>query len=171
MLAVSVTQAHVPRDVGSALTDALCTERRLLDDLTGVLESQRAAVERDDLAGVDESIFAAQRVFRTLGEARRYRRSLLALVTGRDDIPLGELDAALGPRMTLRLRAVRDELREAARRLEGQIGRNRLLLQEALSAGDQLIRAFSSAPATPAVYAPPGCATPPSGTILLDRQA
>jgi len=169
-VAVAAVRARPERDLGSALTEALSTERRLLEDLALVLERQRTAVERDDLAGVDESVFAAQRVFRTLGEAKRYRCSLLELAVGRGDVGLGELDAAMGPAMPLGLRAARDELRNTARRLEGQLQRNRHLLDAALTAGDRLIWALAGTPATAAVYAPRGCAAPPSGTVLLNRQ-
>lgn len=172
MLALHLEAAGAPpaRDLGEALAGAFATERRLLEDLAGVLERQRAAVERDDLAGVDESVFAAQRVFRTLGEARRYRRSLLALAAGCEDAPLGELEAVLGPAMTPRLGAARDELRSAARRLERQLERNRGLLQAAITTGDRLIRALSGAPAEAPVYAAHGNGAAPSAAILLDRQ-
>lgn len=153
-----------------ALAETLRTESRLLRDLATVLERQRRAVEADDLSGVDESVFAAQRVFRTLGEARRRRRALLELLAGSDDVSLADLEQALGTLMTRTLRDARDELRDAARHLEGDLGRNRALLQAALEAGDRLIRAISGAPTAGAVYAPPGEGSAPSGTVLLNTQ-
>ncbi|HSW31126.1 MAG TPA: flagellar export chaperone FlgN [Longimicrobiales bacterium] len=172
MLAAQVLAAETrpTRDLGEALAEALGRERKLLEDLAGVLERQRQAVERDDLAGVDESVFAAQRVFRTLGEARRYRRSLLELASGAGDVPLGDFDRALGPLMTLRLGRARDELKQTAQRLEGQLSRNRHLLEAALDSGDRLIRALSGAPPAAAVYAPPGQVVLTSGAALLNRQ-
>lgn len=153
-----------------ALVETLRTECRLLRDLATVLERQRRAVETDDLTGVDESVFAAQRIFRTLSEARRRRRSLLELLAGYEEVSLADLDEVLGPLMTRTLREARDELRDAARQLEGNLGRNRALLQAALEAGDRLIRAMSGAPASGAVYAPPGTGSAPSGTVLLNMQ-
>lgn len=153
-----------------ALAETLRTECRLLRDLATVLERQRRAVEADDLAGVDESVFAAQRVFRTLSEARRRRRSLIVLLAGYEDVSLADLDEVLGPLMTRTLREARDELRDAARHLEGHLGVNRSLLKAALEAGDRLIRAMSGAPTTGAAYAPPGTGSAPSGTVLLNTQ-
>lgn len=153
-----------------ALAETLRTECRLLRDLAAVLERQRAAVQSDDLGGVDESVFAAQRVFRTLAEARRRRRSLLELLAGDPDVGLSEMDTALGPLMTVRIRDARDELRDAAGNLETHLGRNRELLRTALQAGDRLIRAMSGAPAAGAVYARRGVGAAPSGTVLLNTQ-
>jgi hypothetical protein len=169
-MSADLAQPRRERDLGSALTEALSTECRLLEDLARVLERQHLAVERDDLAGVDESVFAAQRVFRTLGEARRYRRSLLELASGRSDVTLGELDTAFGSKLPRDLGLARDALRAAAGRLEGQLDRNRHLLEAALGAGDRLIRALSGSPAEPTVYARHGGAVASSGTVFLNRQ-
>ena len=57
-----------------SMTDALTTERRLLDELISVMRRQRSAVGDDDLQRVDDSVFATHRVLVTLNEARRRRR-------------------------------------------------------------------------------------------------
>jgi hypothetical protein len=57
-----------------SLTDALTTERRLLDELIVVMRRQRTAVGQDDLQAVDDSVFSTHRVLVTLSEARRRRR-------------------------------------------------------------------------------------------------
>ncbi len=160
-----------PRDLSEALAGALVTESRLVESLSAILERQRVSVEKDDLAGVDESVFAAQRVFRTLGEARRYRRSLLELAAGDGNIPLGELDTALGRGMTPALGAARDGLRDAARRLERQLDRNRHLLRAAMAAGDHLLRALGEPVAPTGLYSPQGAAGGASGPpLLLNRR-
>ena len=48
-----------------SLTDALVTERRLIDELIGVMRRQRSAVGQDDLQSVDDSVFATHRVLVT----------------------------------------------------------------------------------------------------------
>ena len=53
-----------------SLTDALKTERRLIDELISVMKRQRSAVGDDDLQAVDDSVFATHRVLVTLSEAR-----------------------------------------------------------------------------------------------------
>jgi len=55
----------------SGLADALRREAKLLMDLREVLERQRRGVAEEDLALVDETVYSAQRIFRTLAEARR----------------------------------------------------------------------------------------------------
>jgi hypothetical protein len=60
----------------AALADALRSEARLLGDLVNIMHLQRASVARDDIDGVDDSVFATHRILVTLGEARRRRRSL-----------------------------------------------------------------------------------------------
>jgi len=152
------------------LEDAMRTERRLLDGLIDVLDRQRSAVAADDLALLDDSVFAAQRVLLTLGEARRRRRTLLGIVTGEEDLHLVELEEAVGPGITASLRVARDELREAARRLAEAIGRNRVVLGSALSAGDRLIKVLCGAPDKPAAYGAPGHDAQAGGTLLIDTQ-
>jgi flagellar biosynthesis/type III secretory pathway chaperone len=154
----------------AALEEAFKTERRLLLDLLGVLEHQRSGVAADDIAQVDESVFAAQRVLRTLAEARRRRRALLGVIVGDEGTSLGDLDEAMGGSMTLGLRTARDELLDAARSLARGLDRNRLILQGAISSGDRLLKALTGAPEGPIVYGAPGAKSAPSGTVLVNRQ-
>jgi len=157
-----------------SLTDALATERRLLDELIAVMRRQRAAVSDDNLQLVDDSVFATHRVLVTLGEARRRRRTLNTLIGQREDLGIHALEEALGPRMTPALRAARDELHNAARSLSREVALNRRILREALACGDAYARALTGADAPPATYgaasghsAPPGRA---QSTTLLDRR-
>src|SRR6478752_7932907 len=83
-----------------SLTDALITERKLLDELIAVMRRQRTAVGEDDLQSVDDSVFATHRVLVTLNEARRRRRTLNTLIGQREDIGIHALEDALGARMT-----------------------------------------------------------------------
>ena len=132
-----------------SLTDALATERRLLDELIAVMRRQRDAVGDDDLQKVDDSVFATHRVLVTLNEARRRRRSLNTLIGQREDIGIHQLDEALGPRMTPALREARDQLHSAARALSREVALNRRILREALACGDAYARTLAGAEKSP----------------------
>lgn len=130
-----------------SMTDALITERRLIDELIAVMRRQRSAVGEDDLQAVDDSVFATHRVLVTLSEARRQRRNLNALIGQREDLGIHSLDEALGSRMTDALREARDELHNAARSLSREVALNRRILREALAAGDVYARTLAGAEA------------------------
>jgi flagellar biosynthesis/type III secretory pathway chaperone len=135
------------------LVDELETERRLLDELARVLVAQREGISSDDLASIDESVFGAQRILRTLQEARRRRRTLLQLLGVEPETELRELGGALGPRMTPELNTSRDELLQAAMRLSRELTVNRRVVDGALEVGNQLLRAFTGSPERPNLYA------------------
>jgi len=132
-----------------SLTDALVTERRLLDELIGVMRRQREAVGDDDLQKVDDSVFSTHRVLVTLNEARRRRRTLNTLIGQREDMGIHALDEALGHRMTPALREARDELHLAAKSLSREVALNRRILREALASGDAYARTLAGAEAAP----------------------
>jgi FlgN protein len=153
-----------------SLTDALRTERRLLDELMGVMRRQREAVGQDDLQAVDDSVFATHRVLVTLSEARRRRRSLNTLIGEREDLGIHLLDEVLGPRMTDDLRAARDELHDAARALSREVAINRRILREALAHGDTFARTLAGAMQSPAYGTPPAPQVRTQAHSLLDRR-
>jgi hypothetical protein len=154
-----------------SLTDALNTERRLLEELIGVMRRQRSAVGDDDLQSVDDSVFATHRVLVTLNEARRRRRALNTLIGQREDLGIHGLDEALGPRMTRALREARDQLHDAARALSHEVSLNRRILREALAHGDAYARTLAGAEKSPTYAAQPA---PPQvrsqANSLLDRR-
>lgn len=155
-----------------SLTDALLTERRLLDELIAVMRRQRSAVGDDDLQRVDDSVFATHRVLVTLNEARRRRRNLNALIGQREDIGIHALESVLGGRMTPALREARDELHSAARALSHEVSLNRRILREALAHGDAYARTLAGAE-KPATYATQPAAAPAvrsQTNSLLDRR-
>lgn len=156
-----------------ALTNAVTTEVRLLEDLIGIMRRQRKAVSSDDLQGVDDSVYATHRVLVTLGEARRRRRSLNQIVGGTEDLPLKGLEHTLGDRMTEELRFAREGLHAAALTLSQEVEVNRQVLREALASGNEYVRAIYR-PAEPRLlYAAEGARTDSdaSGGILLNRRA
>ena len=166
-----------------ALTDALHSEQRLIDELVATMRRQREAVAADDLQTLDDSVFATHRILQTLGEARKRRRSLNRLLGEPEDLGLRELEHALGGRMTAALRVAKDGLQAAARTLSREVAINREVLREAMASSDSYVRilcggpaeqlygapAAQPAPAAPVYGAPKGA--PKGAVLLLNRQA
>ena len=156
-MTLSAQPLSVPRIGPSAkiddLADAFETERWLLDELAGVLARQRDGLAANDLAVLDESVYSAQRVFLTLQQARRRRRTLLELVAGQSDVRIAELEGVLGYDMTPQLGEARDELLEAAQRLQRALDVNRRVIDGAMAVGDQLIRMLAGGSERAPLYA------------------
>lgn len=130
-----------------ALSNALNSERKLIEELVAVVLNQRAAIGVDDLQAVDDSVFATHRLLLTLGEARKRRRSINSIMGVDEATGVKQLSDALGSWMTPKLHTERDELQEAARRLSREIEINRRLLREALANSESFVRAMRGAPA------------------------
>jgi hypothetical protein len=171
----NVAEPHpVPQQLAVArdrMIDALGSERRLIDELIGLMRRQRAAIGSDDLQGVEETVYAVQRVLCTLGEARKRRRALNVRFGRGEDLDLRDLEDALGPSFTPRVREAREELQTAAQMLSGEVAINRRVLRDALAAGDEHVRALLSAGAPQPLYTETATAERPAGARLLDRQA
>lgn len=173
MLAVSLDPqipGHCPEHV-AAFEETLKTERRLLDELVAVLGAQRLGVSRNDLSAVDDSVFAAQRILRTLAEARRRHRTLLAVLVGRDDLSLQEVEEAMGPHMALGTRRALYALNDAAHRLAGELEQNRRILEGAMTAGETLLRALTGGTRPSATYVSGSAPSGPGRSALVDTQA
>lgn len=130
----------------SGLTDALVSERRLIEELVTAMHQQREAVAADDLPAIDDSVFAVQRILLTLGEARKRRRTLNARLGQPEGLALRDLLERLGPHATEALRIARDDLQAAAQRLAREVATNRQLLREALASGEDMVRALAGVP-------------------------
>jgi len=153
-----------------SLTDALSTERRLLDELITVMRRQRTAVGQDDLQAVDDSVFSTHRVLVTLSEARRRRRNLNALIGQQEDLGIHALDDALGSRMTDALRQARDDLYRAARALSREVALHRRILREALACGDAFARTLAGVESSPVYASHPVPQPRAQSNTLLDRR-
>lgn len=129
------------------LVDALQTELRLVEELTEIMLRQRAAVAAEDLPGVDDSVYAVQRVLFTLGEARKRRRSLNGCLGFAEDIPLRDLLEVMGDTAPPALRLASERLHATARLLANEVSINRQVLRESLAAGDAYVRALTGATA------------------------
>jgi FlgN protein len=154
-----------------ALVDALGSENRLLGELVTVLRRQRDAVAGDDLQQIDDSVFATHRILVTLGEARRRRKSLNRILGGAENIGVEDMEAALGPRMTDAVRSARDGLKGTAKILSREVEMNRRVLRQALTTGEQMVRAMC-APADKPLYSADTrpATTSAGGGILINRQ-
>jgi hypothetical protein len=161
-------QLAVARD---RMIDALGSERRLIDELIGLMRRQRAAVGADDLQGVEETVYAVQRVLCTLGEARKRRRALNVRFGRAEDIGLRDLEDALGESFTPRVREVREELQAAAQTLSSEVAVNRRVLREALTVGDEHARALLGSGMPQPLYTEAAATERPTGARLIDRQA
>ena len=153
------------------MVDALASERKLIDELIGLMRRQRAAVGADDLQGVEESVYAVQRVLHTLGEARKRRRALNVRFGKSEDLGLHDLEEALGGLFDPRMRDARAGLQDAARMLSGEVAVNRKVLREALAVGDEYVRALLGAGMPQPLYTETAAAERPAGARLLDTQA
>ncbi len=154
------------------LVDALVTERRLLDDLIAQMRRQRAAVGIDDIQGVDDSTFATHRILATLGQARQRRRQLNLLIGGSEDSTLSDLEQVLGACIDSRFAEARQRLQHSADTLTREVGMNRKLLREAISANDQHVRTLAGEPERGSTYAGNGTAPSPAPTnrgVLVNR--
>ncbi len=162
-------------EAGAAnLAGAFRDEARLLADLIQVLRRQREAVASDDLSVVDETVFAAQRIFRTLGQARRRRRSLLQVVAGKGDAALRELEEVMGPAMTPDLEEAAETLHGKAVELSRELEVNRQVLNGAIRSGEELMMALCGEKKreAPQVYGPNPVPASPNGEsgIIINRQ-
>ncbi|MHB1297445.1 MAG: flagellar protein FlgN [Gemmatimonadaceae bacterium] len=157
---------HEP--IVAALAQALVEEERILADVIGVLLRQREAIARDDLAALDDSVFATHRMLLTLGEARRRRITLNNLLGEADDLSMGALDDTFGGAPPPAVQSAMDALGSTGEALRKEIDLNQRVLRVAVDAGDQLVRAFSGVPVQPAGY---GTAAAHSGDgVLFDRR-
>ena len=135
----------------SALAKALREEEVLLRDLAQVLRHQRDALGRDDLEGLDDSVFATHRVLLTLGEARRRRQALNVRLGESDDLSLAAVEDAFGGEPPIEIRTALDALAVTGETLRREVELNQRVLRVAVEACDQLVRALC-------------------GTAMLDRR-
>jgi FlgN protein len=159
--------SSAPAAAVDAILDVLATERRLVGDLTEIVERQRHALASDDLEGVDHTSHAMQRVLFTLHEARSRRRGIGRLLGG-SDVPIRDIEDYLGDRMTDAVRDARANLRVAARRLSDAIEVNRRVLSSALAASDAYAARITGAPNALTYQETPAAATRRGG-VLLNR--
>jgi hypothetical protein len=159
----------MPNPLIEGLIDTLKSERRLLDDLRAIMLRQRTAVASDDLAELDDTVFAVQRVLLTLNEARKRRRMLSERLGCDVETPPRHLADALGLQGTEAVRSASQGLEEAARALAREVAVNREVLRKGLATSEEFVRILTGAPAKKVGY-PDGGPTL-QGTLMVNRQA
>lgn len=151
------------------LSDVLGTERRLLEELTLVMQKQRAAVAGNDLQALDDSVFATYRVLATLGEARRRRKSVNRLLGAAEDMNVNDLEDVLGDRATPTVIAARDALQDTAVSLSREVDINKQVLRTAMDNGNDYVQKLFGGAAQGATYVAPQAAA--SSTALRPTTA
>lgn len=161
-----------PAATVATLAETLRSEARLLEDLVAIMNRQRDAVAHDDIDALDDTVFSTHRVLVTLGEARRRRRSLNALLGGSDDLGLAALDELFEGNVPLEIRSAAGRLTDTAKILQREVEINRRVLRVAIEAGDRLVRVLMGAPlATSISYVPAQSSRAgSSGGVILDRR-
>ena len=118
-------------ELRTLLVTALQEEVGLLDGLRTIFASQREAVAHGDPHALDDGVFAATRVMRTMDEARRRRLRLMTRLLGAT--PESEdVEALLAGSANRPVRVAREQMREAAARLRGEVSLLRRILSVAL---------------------------------------
>lgn len=131
--AVNADSTTSPEDaLRNMLAAALDEEVTLLDGLRDIFACQRDAIAAGDPHALDDGVFAATRVMRTMEEARRRRTSLTTRLIG-GDLEFDEWDVVLaGPENRL-VRLGQERVRQAAARLREEVAMLRRILHSALS--------------------------------------
>lgn len=171
------TLAHEPRggtpDEGLRvrLEATLEKEAELLDELRQVFRRQREALVRGDAERLDDGVFAATRLMRTLDEARASRRKVTVGLLGAD-VDFLELDDMLSGQASTGLLAARETVLQAARGLRQEVAVLRSSLHVLLDDNRRCLDALLGADGPTAI--PVGEArssAPEGGRQLLDRHA
>jgi hypothetical protein len=168
------TDASMEARLRSLLASAMEEEVGMLDTLREIFVAQREALSAGDPAALDDGVFAATRVIRTLDEARRRRRGITASLIG-SEVDGDELDTYLTGSATRPVRQAREHLRAAAERLRGEVALLRRILGVALQDNRVYLEALlgdggHSAGRRPA-YTPGGAQAQADVGVVLDRTA
>ncbi|MBK6494445.1 MAG: flagellar export chaperone FlgN [Gemmatimonadetes bacterium] len=166
-------------DVGEAaplraaqIIAAIQAEERLLSELRGALERQRAGIAEDDTAAIDAATHAVSRSVLTLDEARRRREQLVQLVSGGESVGLDGIDRFIGE--VPGLREARRAVRRAAEAAVSELAMNQAILRSAMRTGDAYLQSLFSSVSGPASHYLPqeGLVDSPTPSgVVLDAQA
>lgn len=157
------------------LVSALDEEVELLESLREIFSAQRDALRKGDPMALDDGVFSATRVMRTMEEARRRRRRLTLNLLG-SDLEFDELDTVLTGSRNRPVRMARERVRAAAGRLRDEVATLQRILRVALQdnrvyletlLGDGVHRATSEA----AYGSGDGEVHPTSAGAVVDRTA
>jgi len=157
----------------SLLVSALEEEAELLESLRQIFCTQRDALRKRDPMALDDGVFSATRIMRTMEEARRRRRRLTINLLG-SELEFDELETELTGSEYRPVRRARERVRAAAGRLRDEVGALQQILRVALQdnrvhletlLGDGVHRATSEAAYGSGDADPP----PTSSGSVVDR--
>lgn len=170
------SQPDVATEAGlrSLLTSALEEEAGLLEKLREIFVTQREALAAGDPLALDDGVFAATRVMRTIDEARRRRLGLTRRIAGAE-LEFEELDTALTGTSFRPVRLAQEEVRRVAGALREEVAILRRILEVALSDNkrylDVLLGEESPTPSVGPGYGEVDVHPTPAGGagVVLDR--
>lgn len=169
-----VEEAHQDELTGR-LEATLVKEAELLRELRAIFRKQREALVRGDAERLDDGVFAATRLMRTLDEARASRRKVTRSLIG-SELDFLELDAALMDADNRGLRSAREDVLEAARELLREVsvlrGSLHVLLDDNRRCLDMLLGDGQSPSGAWTAQPDGGVAGPGSGAVraVVDRR-
>ncbi len=114
------------------LVMALDEEVALLERLRDIFARQKEALASGDPHALDDGVFAATRVMRTMEEARRRRTSLTTRLIG-GELDFDEWDVVLTGPENRPVRHGQERVRQAAARLREEVSMLRQILRSALA--------------------------------------
>ena len=157
------------------LVSALDEEVELLEGLRRIFAAQRDALRSGDPTALDDGVFSATRVMRTMEEARRRRRRLTMTLLG-SDLEFDELDTVLTGSRNRPVRLARERVRAAAAQLRTEVGMLQRILRVALQDNRPLLEALWCAgshrvTAVPADATGDGAMSSASSGVVVDRTA
>lgn len=123
--------AAVEAQLRARLASAMDEEVTMLDALREIFVAQREALATGNATALDDGVFAATRMVRTLDEARRRRHVITTALLG-GDVDGEELDRFLTGSDARPVRRARERLRFAADQLRREVAMLSVILRHAL---------------------------------------
>lgn len=169
------TAAMHDAELRALLTSALEEEAVMLDSLRDLFIAQRKALVMGDPEALDDGVFAATRVMRTLEEARQRRQAITTALLGAG-VGTDDLDHLLVGSVARPIRRARERLRIAAEGLRREVSLLRAILRSALEDNRSYLEtlvgekqnAFGSVPAS---YSPTMGGERSDLGVIVDRTA
>jgi hypothetical protein len=158
----------------TALTAALHSERRILEQLREALIAQRATLAAGEPTAVCTEADLISRILLTLQEARRHRAAVLDELVHDPRLPLTRLAAALGRPLPPALIDAQFELRRILEGVMFDAAVNRTVLRRVLDSGESYLHSLFAAaqPASPSYTARETREEPRAGSALfVNRRA
>lgn len=155
-------------DLRRGLIATLAQEAELLRELREVFRRQRVGVLEGRAADIDDGVFTATRMLRTLGEARAARKQITLRLFG-SSMEFQDLDDGVLPNRDADLERARDEVRSAARGLLEEAAVLRGSLEVLLDDNRRCLDALLGGPHGGAALGGQPMGPPDRSGLMLDR--